>query len=32
MGMKPEFGTASDWPQRAEAWLRDRGLLQPAKK
>jgi acetyl esterase/lipase len=31
MGMKPEFGTASDWPRRAEAWLRDRGLLQPVK-
>lgn len=27
MGMKPEFGTASKWPKRAEEWLRDRGLL-----
>ena len=27
MGMKPEFGTASAWPKRAEEWLRDRGLL-----
>ncbi len=31
MGMKPEFGTASDWPKRAEEWLRGRGLLAPAK-
>lgn len=31
MGMKPEFGTASDWPKRAEEWLRDRGLLQSVK-
>ncbi len=31
MGMKPEFGTASDWPKRAEEWLRARGLLQAAK-
>lgn len=30
MGMKADFGTASDWPQRAEEWLRHRGLLQPA--
>jgi len=31
MGMKPEFGTASDWPKRAEEWLRARGLLTAAK-
>ena len=30
MGMKPDFGTASDWPRRAEEWLRQRGLLVPA--
>lgn len=28
MGMKAEFGTASDWPNRAEEWLRHRGLLE----
>lgn len=27
MGMLPGNGTASDWPQRAVEWLRDRGLL-----
>jgi acetyl esterase/lipase len=27
MGMKPEFGTASEWPARAAEWLRNRGLL-----
>jgi acetyl esterase/lipase len=27
MGMKAEFGTASDWPARAAEWLRNRGLL-----
>jgi len=27
MGMKAEFGTASDWPAHAAAWLRNRGLL-----
>ena len=31
MGMKPEFGTASDWPKRAEEWLRHRGLLEAVK-
>ena len=31
MGMKAELGTASDWPKRAEEWLRARGLLQAAK-
>jgi acetyl esterase/lipase len=29
MGLKPDFGTASDWPDRAEEWLRARGLLTP---
>jgi len=32
MGLKAEFGTASDWTKRAEEWLRHRGLLDPAKK
>jgi acetyl esterase/lipase len=32
MGLKPEFGTASDWPKRAEEWLRNRGLLEAVKK
>jgi acetyl esterase/lipase len=27
MGMKPGFGTASDWTNNATAWLRNRGLL-----
>ena len=27
MGMRPNLGTASAWPQRAEEWLRARGLL-----
>jgi acetyl esterase/lipase len=31
MGMKAEFGTASDWPARATEWLRGRGLLTPVK-
>lgn len=31
MGMKPEFGTASNWPKRAEEWLNGRGLLTTAK-
>ncbi len=30
MGLKAEFGTASDWPDRAREWLRARGLLTPA--
>ena len=29
MGMRAGLGTASDWPRRAEEWLRDRGLLTP---
>jgi acetyl esterase/lipase len=32
MGMKDGLGTASDWPRRAEEWLRARGLLTPSKK
>ncbi len=31
MGMKPDFGTASDWPARAAEWLRGRGLLTAVK-
>ena len=31
MGMRGGLGTASDWPRRAEEWLRGRGLLDPAK-
>lgn len=31
MGLKAEFGTASDWTKRAEEWLRHRGLLAAAK-
>lgn len=27
MGMKDGLGTASEWPRRAEEWLRGRGLL-----
>jgi acetyl esterase/lipase len=30
MGMRPHLGTASGWPQRAEEWLRTKGLLDPA--
>ena len=32
MGMKAEFGTASDWPARAAEWLRNRGLLTAIKQ
>lgn len=32
MGMRDGLGTASDWPKRAEEWLRSRGLLTPAKQ
>ena len=32
MGMKDGFGTASEWPKYAAAWLRERGLLSPARK
>jgi acetyl esterase/lipase len=31
MGLKAEFGTASDWTKNAEAWLRNRGLLTAVK-
>jgi acetyl esterase/lipase len=31
MGMRPGLGTASQWPRRAEEWLRERGLLDPAR-
>jgi acetyl esterase/lipase len=31
MGMRDGLGTASAWPDRAAEWLRDRGLLTPAK-
>jgi acetyl esterase/lipase len=31
MGMREGLGTASGWPRRAEEWLRERGLLTPAK-
>jgi acetyl esterase/lipase len=30
MGMRDALGTASEWPKRAEEWLRARGLLTPA--
>ena len=30
MGMRDGLGTSSDWPKRAEEWLRARGLLTPA--
>jgi acetyl esterase/lipase len=32
MGLKAGFGTASDWPKRAEEWLRNRGLLDGVRK
>jgi acetyl esterase/lipase len=31
MGMRDDLGTASQWPRRAEEWMRDRGLLNPVK-
>lgn len=31
MGMRDHLGTASEWPKRAEEWLRTRGLLTPPK-
>lgn len=31
MGMRDGLGTASEWPKRAEEWLRGRGLLTAAK-
>ena len=30
MGMKAGLGTSSEWPKRAEEWLKARGLLDPA--
>jgi len=32
MGMKAGLGTASNWPKRAEEWLKERGLLDPVKQ
>ena len=32
MGMRSALGTASDWPRRAEEWLRDRMLLTADKR
>jgi acetyl esterase/lipase len=29
MGMRAGLGTSSDWPKRAEEWLKARGLLDP---
>jgi acetyl esterase/lipase len=31
MGMRDGLGTSSEWPRRAEEWLRARGLLTQAK-
>ena len=31
MGMRSGLGTASEWPRRAEEWLRNRGLLDAVK-
>ncbi|MCC2956293.1 alpha/beta hydrolase [Massilia sp. IC2-477] len=31
MGMRDGLGTASQWPRRAEEWLKARGLLDPAR-
>jgi dipeptidyl aminopeptidase/acylaminoacyl peptidase len=31
MGMRDGLANASQWPRRAEEWLRARGLLTPAK-
>jgi dipeptidyl aminopeptidase/acylaminoacyl peptidase len=31
MGMRAGLGTASNWPRRAEEWLKERGLLDPVK-
>ena len=30
MGMRDGLGTTSQWPRRAEEWLRERGLLTPS--
>jgi acetyl esterase/lipase len=32
MGMRDGLGTSSDWPKRAEEWLRNRGLLNAVKQ
>jgi acetyl esterase/lipase len=32
MGMRSGLGTASDWPRRAEEWLRERKLLTAEKR
>lgn len=32
MGMRAGLGTSSDWPRRAEEWLRDRMLLTAEKR
>jgi acetyl esterase/lipase len=32
MGMRDNLGTASEWPRRAEEWLKDRKLLTAAKR
>lgn len=32
MGMRDGLGTASEWPKRAEEWLRNRGLLNNSVK
>lgn len=32
MGMRDGLGTASEWPKRAEEWLRNRGLLTAVKQ
>jgi hypothetical protein len=31
MGMKAGLGTSSNWPRRAEEWMKERGLLDPVK-
>jgi hypothetical protein len=31
MGMRDGLGTTSEWPKRAEEWLKARGLLTAAK-
>lgn len=32
MGMRANLGTSSDWPRRAEEWLRERQLLSAEKR
>ncbi len=31
MGMRDGLGTASEWPKRAEEWLKNRGLLNASQ-